>query len=706
MHMRRGAGAGVFLRSSRWVVTICAAIALVTALCGRLGNKSATAAAPQGAAAAATAVSAARIDAAAPSIPDTTLAINSSTPMSQRVVHYEIDARYDATKHTVEATEVLTYHNLTGQALDHFPFHLYQNAFQPKATWVREAKTAGSRDTSYDTWEDKQYGSEDIKSVEVVGQGDLTSKLQFIQPDDGNKDDKTVVDLPLAKPIAPGEIVQFKIAFQTKFPETQARSGWKRDFVLGGQWFPKVGVWWNGAWNCHQYHTMTEFFADFGVYDVKLTVPQFEVVGASGVKVGEVNNSDQTKTLTYHGDDIHDFAWTASPRYKVKEDGVFQGQMGPVKIRILMQPAHWSQVDRHEKILEESLDRFERFYGPYPYKTITLVDPEPGSAAGGMEYPTFITGETSWFSPGGVLLPELVVEHEFGHQYWYGMVATNEFEDAWMDEGINSYTEVKVLDSISGSYTSVFNEAGITMGERELQRLEYISVADLDPIAQKAYDYYSFNSYGGITYGKTATALLTLEGIIGQETMARAMRTYFMKYRFTHPTKEDFLKTMEEVSGKDLRWYFNQAIYGSQVLDYEVLKIDSYPLNWYEEKKDAGKKDGKSKDKDKDTVYRSTVWLQRKGDFVMPVEAEITFDNGEKIREHWDGQSRWTKFVYDKKAKVESAEVDPDHKILIDRNNFNNGRLTEGNGKPAVKVANYWVFITQCLAQFAAWWAV
>ncbi|PYX46216.1 MAG: hypothetical protein DMG79_17050 [Acidobacteria bacterium] len=168
------------------------------------------------------------------SIPDTTLAINSSTPMSQRVVHYEIDAKYDADKHIVDASEVLTYHNLTGQALDHFPFHLYQNAFQPKATWIREAKIEGSRDVGYDKWEEKEYGSEDIKSIEVVGQGDVTGQLQFIAPDDGNKDDKTVVDVRMRKAIAPGAYVQFKIAFRTKFPETQARSGWKRDFVLGG----------------------------------------------------------------------------------------------------------------------------------------------------------------------------------------------------------------------------------------------------------------------------------------------------------------------------------------------------------------------------------------------------------------------------------------------------------------------------------------
>ena len=128
------------------------------------------------------------------------------------------------------------------------------------------------------------------------------------------------------------------------------------------------------------------------------------------------------------------------------------------------------------------------------------------------------------------------------------------------------------------------------MSEREQQRLGYTTAADRDAIAQKAYDYYSYNSYGGVTYGKTASVLLTLEGIIGRDTMSQAMRTYFMKYRFTHPTKEDFLKTIEEVSGKDLRWYFNQAIYGTQVLDYEVLKMDSFPVNWYEEQKKGKEK--------------------------------------------------------------------------------------------------------------------
>jgi len=627
-------------------------------------------------------------------IPQTTAAINSATPLSERVVWYSIDAKYDPKTHQLDGSEVLTYRNLTGQPFSRFPFHLYLNGFQPKATWIREARAAGTRDTTYEKWKPEDLGSDDIQRFEVVGMGDLTASLHYIQPDDDNKDDKTVIEAVLPRAIASGESVQFKIKFHDQFPETQARTGWKRDFTLGGQWFPKVGVWWQGGWNCHQFHAFTEFFADFGVYDVKLTVPQNEVVGASGIEVSNVNNSDGTKTLTYHGDDIHDFAWTTSPRYRVADDS-YAGAMGPVKLRLLMQPAHWSQEARHAQILKQSLEHFERWYGPYPYKTLTLVDPEPGSAAGGMEYPTFITGESSWFMPEGFHELEIVVEHEFGHQYWYGMVATNEFEDAWLDEGINSYTELKVLDDILGKDSSIFNIFGMNAGERDLQRSQFLGVDDLDPLTRKAWQYASFGSYGGITYGKTASVLLTLEGLIGEDTMQKAMRVYFMRYRFKHPNREDFLKTLEEVSGKDLRWYFNQAVYGTQLFDYEVRALGSRRTDWFV-------KDPKTNPAD--VEYESTVMLHRKSDFQFPVETEIRFDNGDKVREHWDGQERWVRFNYVKKAKVVSAELDPEHKIQIDRNDFNNSRTREPNSGATRKLANFWVFLTQALSQFLSWW--
>ena len=335
-------------------------------------------------------------------------------------------------------------------------------------------------------WQEKYRASATVKSLEVVGIGDLTSQVRFVAPDDGNTEDRTVFEVKLPRAIAPGESVKFRIAFHDQFGEVYARTGYKRDFIMGAQWFPKVGVWWQGKWNCHQFHSTTEFFADFGTFDVKLTLPQNEIVGASGVETGNVKNLDGTKTLTFHGEDIHDFAWTAEPQYRVFERD-FVGSMGHTKIRLLMQPGHVRQAERHMRIMKETMARFDRWYGPYPYPQITVVDPpHGGSEAGGMEYPMLITGDTTWWLPDGIRLVELVVEHEFGHQYWYGMVATNEFEDAWLDEGINSYTECKVLDDIFGKDKSALDLWGITGGDDGLQRDTYLSATIRDPLTRPA----------------------------------------------------------------------------------------------------------------------------------------------------------------------------------------------------------------------------
>ena len=616
----------------------------------------------------------------------------STQPLSVRVVAYQIDARLDAQKKTIDGSETLTYRNLTGKSQDTFPFHLYLNAFQIKSTFMRELH----RDHASFEWDRKYQASAEISSLEVVGMGDVTSQMRFISPDDGNLDDRTVFEVKLPKTIAPGEAVQFKIKFHDQLGEVLARTGYKRDFFMGAQWFPKVGVWWQGGWNCHQFHATTEFFADFGTFDVRLTLPKNEVVGGSGVEVSEIANADGTKTVAFHGEDIHDFAWTAEPEYKVFTD-TFAGSMGSVTIRLLLQPSHVQQAERHLRIVKQAMERFDRWYGPYPYKQITVVDPPHGALeAGGMEYPTLITGDTTWWMPAGYLIVEQAVEHEFGHQYWYGMVATNEFEDAWLDEGINSYTECKILDDIYGRDRSGMDLWGMTDSDDEQQRNGYLKAADRDPMARYAYKYMNDGSYGDIVYGKTATVLFTLEKVIGEDTVRRALRTYFMRYRFTHPTQEDFLKTLEEVSGQNLRWYFDQAVYGTAVMDYDIVKATSNPLDWFEQ--DTGKQNDKP-------IYRSYVTVHRKGDFIFPVEVLMEFDNGEKVREHWDGKDRWIRYTYDRQAKLVSAEVDPDNAVRLDKNFYNNSFVAKPDGTAARKIGRYWMVFVQFLSQLAAWLA-
>src|SRR5215469_14829113 len=368
---------------------------------------------------------------------------NEGQPLSTRVVNYQIDARLDAAKKTIDATEWLTYKNLTGQPQQTFPFHLYLNAFQPKSTFMTEVHLYGTRGMNAGSgWDPKHYGAITVTKFEVEGMGDVTDKMQFIQPDDHNADDRTVMQVTLPKPIAPGASVQFRMVFHDVMPEVVARTGYKRDFFMVGQWFRKVGAWGHNAWNCHQFHATTEFFSDFGTYDVRITLPQNEVVGAGGDLISTNNNADGTKSLVFHSEDVIDFSWTAYPHFIDVEDS-WTGSAGTVKLHVLMSPGHMASAPRYIKVLKGAMTLFDKWYGPYPYDRLTVVDPPEGAlAAGGMEYPTLITAGTGpdLVTPKGLLTPEVVTEHEFGHQYWYAMVATNEFEDAWMDEGINSFS--------------------------------------------------------------------------------------------------------------------------------------------------------------------------------------------------------------------------------------------------------------------------
>jgi Peptidase family M1 domain len=613
--------------------------------------------------------------------------------LSTRVVAYHIDARLDTAKHTVAATETLRYRNLTGQPQKTFPFHLYLNAFQPQSTFMTEHRRD---DPDYD-WKPEHFGAITITHFEVTGMGDLTNQMQFTHPDDNNAADRTVMQIELPTAVPAGADVEFKIAFNDQLPQVVARTGYLRDFFMVGQWFPKVGVWWKNAWNCHQFHNTTEFFADFGTFDVKITLPQNEIVGAGGDLVASVNNSDDTKTLTFHSEDVHDFSWGASPSFTDVEDS-WSGSAGTVKLHILMSPGNMSSAPRYVQVLKGTLALYDQWIGPYPYDRLTVIDPPHGGyQAGGMEYPTLITADTSWWMPKGALLPELVAQHEFGHQYWYGMVATNEFEEAWLDEGINSYMETKGMDALYGKSASIFNFRFLQLGEDDEQRLTYLMTPKTDPITRFAWLFYDDGAYGGITYGKTATVLLTLEKIIGEETLRHALHTYFMRYRFTHPTGEDFIKTVEEVSGKDLRWYFDQAISGTQMLDYRILDAHSDLVNWYEPEKAAPK--------NSDVLYRTYVTVQRKDDFIFPVDVKITFDDKQSITEHWDGRDRWTRYVYDRKAQVVSAEVDPDHQVWLDRDFFNNSYVVKADSRATEKLSNIWGFASQWIAQLLAWLA-
>jgi hypothetical protein len=601
-------------------------------------------------------------------------AVNSpdGKPLSQRVVAYWIDANVHTDDNTLDATEILEYRNPSAQPIVTVPFHLYLNAFRPQSTFSKE---------SHQSYDKGTEGAIAIKSISAEGYGDLSQTMRFTAPDDGNQEDHTVMEITLPAPIAPGEAIRFHLTFQDKFPLSVARSGYKRDFLMGGQWFPKVGVLLHNVWNCHQYHATTEFFSDFGTYNVSLRLPQRYIVGASGVQTGEQANSDGTRTLSFRGEDIHDFAWAASPHFEVADDNFFNS-LGPVKVHALILASHADRRERYLSILKRSLQKYDEWYGPYPYKQITLIDPEPDSAAGGMEYPTLITAGTNWWEPSWYYYTtEGTVAHELGHQYWYGMVATNEVEEPWLDEGITTYSETKAMDSLFGRNNSALNARTLYGSDAGIHRLIYLLHPDEDPIVRLGWQFASSRSYGCIVYGKTTSVLRTLEALLGEATMRQVLHVYFMRYRFQHPTATDFLNTVEEVSGRqDLRPYFGQAIYGTEMLDYSVDSLSSKGLT---------------------NPYHSTLMVRRRGSFTYPVKFEVGFADGSKEQGTWDGQDRWARYSWDKPSRAVYAQIDADHNVLLDVDSFNDSYTLLRDRTARLKLTNYWVFAQQLLAQ---WW--
>ncbi len=623
----------------------------------------------------------------------TSAACAEDKPRARRVANYTIHAAYDDVAHKITADETIVWRNTTKASAHDLYFHLYFNAFaNSESSFIQET---GSAWKDFVGRHEDPWGYIDVARVSVRGV-DLTSQLTFVQPDDDNVDDRTVARLPLPWPILPGEDATIEVEFVSKLPWVAARSGHAGPFAMVAQWFPKLGVFEGGRWNCHQYHLATEFFSDFGVYDVTLTVPRDDVVGATGVLTEERDNGNGSKTLRFVAEDVHDFAWAADARFQVVER-----EIEGVAVRLLMQPLHRDQAERHLTAVESALRRYRQWFAPYPYRQLTVVDPGPrAGGAGGMEYPMLITVGTTWWMPKGLRIPELTAIHEFGHQYWYGIVANNEFEEAWLDEGINSYVELGIVDQEMGS--TVLDIFGLSSGPLPFMRASYLRNAQRDPVVRSGWEYLDRGSYSAISYSKTALVLETLDRYLGENSVKKALAAYFERWQYRHPRGSDFFAALKASSGQDLDWYIEQTFHGTEVLDYAVTKVSSEETSGFAGYPFTGQRVGElAPAAESETVqYRSEVVVERLGGIRMPVELQVAFDDGTSATESWDGRERWKRFEYSGPQRVEWALVDPHQRLVLDVNFLNNSRMRAAATRGVVRVVGRWAFWFQNLLYF------
>jgi len=621
-------------------------------------------------------------------------------PLSPRTASYTISVSLDPGTKTLTGEEVLTWKNPSGDAIQDLQFHLYQNAFRNDAsTMMREwgSSRRGSRDA------DRDAGSIEMTTIRTPDGEDLAGSLEFIQPDDGNENDRTLARLPLLRPIPPRQSITLRIGFTVKLPSVTRRSGYAGEFFMVSQWFPKIAVYEpagtraavRGGWNAHQYHAVGEFYADFGTYDVTMTVPSGYIVGATGSPVAERLNPDTTRSVTYHAEDVHDFAWTASPRFVEVDD-----RWEHVRIRVLMQPQRAGQAARYIQAAKATFAYYDRHVGRYPYPVLTIVDPAYGAMeAGGMEYPTLITADAHWAVGEWLRFPELVVVHELGHNYWYGMVANNESEEAWLDEGINQYFESRIMEEVNGSKASLLALGDLHIGDFEFDRASYLGMPNPSaaPIATLPWRF-PRGTYSSLTYSKTATVLTTLERMLGRATMDSIMQRYFERWAFRHPGGRDFIATCNDVVrqihgtrfGADLDWFFDQTVYGTGLCDYALTSLQVQRFI------------RQGSDTSSVPLFESRVVVSRLGDVRIPVSVLMHFDNGNEILEEWDGVARVTEYTYRRPERVLWAKVDPEGILALDADVLNNSRTLAPNVWPIWKYTAKLMFWLQNMFQTIA----
>jgi len=613
--------------------------------------------------------------------------------LSPRNANYSIDVRLDHTTHTFIGTEIIRWRNIGHAPADSLRVHLYWNAWRSnQSTWMRESAFAGdTKQRPADDWSYTAITSLALANADGSPGLDLIGALAYVQPDDANVEDRTLAAVALPSPVPPGGEIALRVQWKARAPRTFARTGVIGNYYFVAQWFPKIAVFEDKGWTAHQFHAHTEFFSDYGSYDVRMTVPRGWIVGATGTEQSRTDNADGTTTHRYVQDDVHDFAWTTSPDYvEHRQKFVHQG-LPAVDIRLLMQPEHRGQEDRHFAATIATLRYYGEWYGAYPYDHITVIDPAYQSGAGGMEYPTLFTAGTRLFSPRQSNSPEAVVVHEAGHQFWYALVGNNEFEHAWMDEGLNQFSEARVLETafrpdyhverfFGGFLPWQFRDIPLKRESDGNYLNEYRRAAESDPEDHPTFRYHPVTHWW-ITYAKTALWLNTLERYLGWTTLQRILSTHFERWKFRHPRPDDFFAIANEVSGQDLTWFFDQVYRSSNTFDYAVDSLGSeraHALGF-----DNSLPEPKFRDATSETVYRTTVIVRRLGEALFPVDLLVTFEDGAQVREKWDGRDRWKAFTYERPQRARTAQIDPERVLLLDVNYTNNSRTLEPKTKEA-----------------------
>ena len=531
--------------------------------------------------------------------------IAQDTDYFQQTVNYKIDVRLNDDNHFLHGQIEMEYTNNSPDALKFIYFHLWPNAYKNNQTALAKQQVSwGRRSGSLNNSEAQGY----IDSLDFR----VNEQTARLQPDSIHID---IGKLLLPKALKSGETIIIKTPFRVKIPRaTISRFGHLGKAYKITQWYPKPAVYDREGWHPMPYLDMGEFYYEYGNFEVNITLPAEYVVAATG----NLHNQDeekrlhklaqqteamiekrntttpdafrthgkQMKTLRYTEKDIHDFAWFADKDYLVLRDSVKLPHSGR---KVISQAffrksniKHWKKAPGY---INDALYYYSKWYGDYPYDYCSAILNPPGSRGGGMEYPT-ITAIGN--SPNDLML-EIVIMHEVGHNWFYGMLGFNEREHPWLDEGINTFSEIRYMEAKYGDTNMVAQAlnpfAAKALGiydfpYRALHKYQYLNVArkNIDqPATLHSVDLDPWN-YGSVIYSKTGLSFRMLMDYLGEAEFNHIMRDFAQKWRFKHPGPKDIEKAFRDQASKDVDWFFNIAIGSTKQSDYKIKKIKGNAL--------------------------------------------------------------------------------------------------------------------------------
>ncbi len=589
------------------------------------------------------------------------------TGHAEAVAGYTLRASLDPAKHTLHGEGRIVWKNASRVPVSELWLHLYLNGFKNEKTLFQRVPLDGFRGTkgvsSFGHITVKRFAVREMEGRDLWPDADRTSP--------GDPDDETDIRVPLPRPVEAGATITVDVAWDEQLPELTFRTGHVNGFHFVGQWFPKIArLEPDGRFAHFAFHHLSEFYADFGAYDVTIDTPDSMVVGATGRLEGEVRTSGRIERR-YVQEDVHDFAFTAWDGFR---ELTGKSDDGKVALRCLYPAGALRAAEVEMDTARFGLTYFGKAYGAYPYGTLTLVHPpESAKEAGGMEYPTLITTGGAWYSPfTGVRLLDTLTLHEFGHEWFYGLVATDEHAFPFLDEGLNSYAEADAMEArFPGS--SALKIPGLEVSLWAIGRPGSIESAPNAPIAQPAPAFASGGDYSSLIYARTASLLGTLANVYGADTVRRAVGRYTRRYRFEHPGPAELFAVFEEVVGPDAATALRAALFDRASVDYVVASFSSekstVPAGVFGDPAHPA-----SAPAAPPGAWTGQALLRRRGALRFPVDVELHGEDGSIQRVRWEAREPASRLPYTGQSQLVAVVIDPEHRVLLDENLANNAK--------------------------------